>query len=181
MKKSILTPVILLLALSSAMAQQTELDNLQYSVSADVPMEVLAAVEADHPGMNILEHLSSPSVSPKKELIKQVEINSVSEYDAVYYALIKGRDYRKTADYNKQGKLISSTETIKNIAVPRAVLTTIGREYNGWLITKNQAERYTSSTYSNVFYEVWLKNGRKKQQLTLNAAGLILSKKRPEY
>lgn len=180
MKKSILIliPVISLFVLSGAVAQQLDIEEIQYSVKNNVPQEVLDAVESDYPGMNIQEHLLSPSVSLEEELKKQKQIENLPEIYPVYYALIKGKEYEKKADYNKEGKLISSTETIKNVALPRAVLNTIGREYNGWLVTKNQAERYTSSTYNNVLYEVWLKNGRKKQQLTIDATGKILVKKR---
>lgn len=166
--------MILLLALSGAMAQQTEVNNAHQLVTDDVPMAVLAAVESDYPGLKISDHKVTPSGFA--EIDFKNHIQTITKPD--YYAIISGREYRKIATYNKEGELIAATETIKNIAVPRPVYTTIGREYNGWLITKNQATRYMSRTYNNVFYKVWLKNGRKKQQLTMDATGKILEAKR---
>lgn len=177
MKKLIIISLFLFLALSEAMAQQTELKKIRYLVSNDVPGEVLAAVESDYPGMDFQAHLLSPPMDSKKELRElrqQIIIKSIPEY----FAVIKGRHYKKTASYNIDGELITSTERIKNIALPKEIFTTIGREYNGWYIYKNIVTRVKAGTYNNISYEVWLKNGRKKQRLTMDATGKIIKQKR---
>lgn len=174
MKKSFLISLFLLFALNSAWAQQTESTKIQPLVTSDVPTEVLAAVESDYPGMNIRNQLYSPAGPSMRELKRQLQDKNVPEYCAV----VRGRQYRKTASYNKNGELISSTERIKNAAVPHAVLAAIGREYNGWLVTKNLTTRIKAGTYNSVSYKVWLKKGRKKQRITIDATGKILAKKR---
>ncbi len=178
MKKLSLLAAVLLMSLSGINAQQNNL-NVRHAVGEDVPMAVLATIEAGYPGLNIHQHLVAPVPKAKKE--KKLVDNS-SELLQPYYAMFKGRDYWKKEIYNKKGGLLYSSERIRNIALPREVYTFIGREYNGWGIKKNVAIKVIEAgegiSRDVVYYKVLLQNGKKKQWVQLDERGNIYARRR---
>ena len=173
MKKLSLLSVILLGCFGGINAQENNM-NIRHSVAQDVPMEVLASIESENPGLNIRQHLVAAVPLVKKvKRVNEISLETLQPYVALY----KGRDYRKRELYTKEGNLIYSREQIKNVVLPLPVYKYIGRHYNGWLIKKNVAitimDVSTATPRDITYYRVLLQDGKKKEWLRLDERGNV--------
>ena len=163
-KLSLLIPIILLLSLGGIHAQQNYM-KFSHGVAKNVPMEVLAAIDAGYPGLKIQQQLLAPAQGPSQ----------------TYYVHHKGKNYLKRGKYNKEGKLLYSKEKIHNVALPVLVYKYIGREYNGWAIKKTMVvktiETSPSTPRHSTYFKVLLQNGKKKQRVLLDEHGKLYSRK----
>lgn len=177
--KSLSLIFALLLACSGGIYAQGSSAKVRHSIAQDVPMEVLATIESGYPGLNIHQHLVVPEPVVKK--VKRID-KIRSEPLRPYFAIYKGRDYRKREVYTKGGELIYSRERVGNVALPHAVYNYIGREYNGWLIKKNVAIKIVDKSATNPrnvkYFKVLLQDGKKKKRLLLDEQGNIYSRRR---
>lgn len=177
MKKLSLIFVLLLACLSGIYAQGNNA-NVRHSIAQNVPVEVLAAIESGYPGLHIRQNLVSPETVVKVKRVNKISSGAFNPYFAIY----KGRDYRKREAYTKEGELLYSRERIEDVALPRAVYEFIGREYNGWLIKKNVAieivDKSAASPRDVKYFKVLLLDGKRKKRLLLDEHGNIYSRKR---
>lgn len=157
---------------------QQEQEKVILWIDSNVPKEVLAAIEAECPGLNRHQHLfASAHVLKKEKKVKRI----FSWPSQTYHVQYKGKDYRKSVIYDKEGHLLFSKESIHNIAMPDAVYKYIGKEYNGWMIKKaavvKTIETGASAPRPTVYYKVLLQNGKEKQRQLFSEHGEVYSRK----
>ncbi|WP_224998771.1 hypothetical protein [Cesiribacter sp. SM1] len=177
MKKLSLLAIILLISLGGVNAQK-KLVKVSPWIEANVPQEVLAAMETKNPGLNMSQHLTA-AVDKAKKVKNGNKIYSWSS--PTYHVQYKGKNYRKTEVYDKEGNLIHSKESMFNAAMPREVYRYIGREHNGWLIKRTEiikkVETGAATARHTVQYKVLLQHGKKKQWVLLNEQGGLYSRR----
>lgn len=79
------------------------------------------------------------------------------------------------ASYDKDGKLLSTAERFKDIALPNAVRTAIGTRFPGWTISKDfYLVDYYEDQGAKKVYKVMLENGDKRIRVKTNEKGEFL-------
>lgn len=172
----------MLLVLGSTMGQQIEKrKNLYQKVDQDIPSEVLAAIEKDIPGFHVEKE--PVLASSKKNENKMLPLQK-AELRKTYVVLTKERSLttkkssKKRAYYNAQGICISSSEISRDIALPRIILNTMGREYDGWTLVSNKVTIHEKGALRTVLYELQLKNGKDKERILLNEQGQLVKNRK---
>lgn len=177
MKTLIFITLILLISGSAVNAQMAN-TKLRHKISQDVPMKVLTAVEANHPGLNIHQHLIEPASAPKRNKKIRKARKRALPIAKFYLVFTSGKNYYKKELYNQEGILIYSSEKIRNVALPLAVRQYIGREYNGWLLKSVKAIRRIFRDGKELeYYKIVLRNGKDKKHLRLDDQGVIYARK----
>lgn len=180
MKKFKSSLLIMLLVVSTAMAQQTaNQKDIRQEVAEDVPLAVLSAVEKNNLGFQFQKESpvtaakESRVVSPKTEKFKRDFLVTTRS------SSLNGRSHKKErAFYQADGSFVSSKTIKKNFALPQRVLNTIGKEYNGWLLVKTKTVVEEKGDVSTVYYKAVLQNGKRRENILLNRAGQIVKNKR---
>jgi hypothetical protein len=172
MKKVSLSLIVILMVTGSALAQQTDGQKPIYQkVEADAPQAVLDAVERNNKGFEF-----------KSE--EKAVISKLVESKESYVADVRGRSLNnkshtlKRTLYNADGSVISSREELLNHALPKLVLRTIGKEYNGWQLVRTRSVIEEEGDSRKVYYTAVLKNGKSKERIMLNESGQIVKNKR---
>lgn len=138
MKKLSLIALVLLVSAMGANAQEVNTKTRQ-KADENVPIAVLAAIEANHPGLTFQQQLMEPAPAPRKEKkIRKAKKIRTATTTQLYQVLSGGKNYKKRELYNQDGALVYSKERIRNTALPLVVRQYIGREYNGWLIKRDK-------------------------------------------
>jgi len=79
------------------------------------------------------------------------------------------------AVYDASGKLLSTVERYKNIALPPAVRNAVGNQYSNWTITKDiYLVTYNSDNGAAKVYKLVLQNGTKRMRVKVNEKGEFL-------
>lgn len=81
------------------------------------------------------------------------------------------------ATYDKEGKLTSTAERFRDVALPAEVRKAVGNRYPGWRITKDVylVNYYGDKRESSKVYKVVLENGDKRIRARLNEKGEFLN------
>ncbi|AHM61946.1 hypothetical protein D770_18470 [Flammeovirgaceae bacterium 311] len=172
MKKLSLSFLAILLVMGTAGAQQEENHKVvRQQVAEDVPQAVLEAVEKNHEGFQFQEEETVPRTRKKqsrKNYLADIRSNSSS-----------GKTYSMNKTYYKaDGTVISSRIDLRNCALPKTALRTIGKEFNGWLLVRTKSVVEIEGDTNLVYYKAVLKNGNKKAHVLLNEDGQIVKNKR---
>ncbi len=79
------------------------------------------------------------------------------------------------AAYDKNGKLLRTTEKYKNVAVPATIRETIAKRYPQWSITKDvYLVTYHDTGKTTKKYKILLEKGDKRMRLKMDDKGTIL-------
>lgn len=79
------------------------------------------------------------------------------------------------AMYNSEGKLISTAERFKNVALPEVVRSSVLTRFPGWAITKDiYLVKYSDAEGGKMVYKMVLANGSKRIRIKSNEQGEIL-------
>lgn len=181
MKKLSFLVLILLISIGGLHAQKAN-KKIQYQVDENVPLAVLAAIEANQPGLNFQhqQQMAEAFMAKESKARKGKRINPVNPrgiYQA-YQVSSSGKDYKKRELYTKEGKLIYSREMIRNTPLPLAIRQYIGREYNGWLVKRDMViTKVSRDGVKQKFYKVLVQNGKDKKLLRLTEEGLVFARK----
>ena len=172
MKKLSLLLVMLLLSLSGIDAQQNKM-KISSRADKDAPTLVLAdAADPDPSGHKPLSRAEGEEEKIKKDLSAQSLFTFVEH---------RGKGYWKKVTYKYDGTMVHSIERRHNVALPKAVYKSIGREYNGWQINKTavvkEIEIRSNAPQHSTYYKVHLQNGKDKERILLDEHGKIYSRK----
>jgi hypothetical protein len=84
-------------------------------------------------------------------------------------------DGKILAEYDKDGKIIRTTEKFKNIALPKDVATSVAKRFPGWTLSKNvYYVHYTEPYGGKKMYELTLENGDKRLKVKTDDKGNFL-------
>jgi hypothetical protein len=79
------------------------------------------------------------------------------------------------AVYDASGKLLSTVERYRNIALPLAVKTAVVNQYPNWGITKDvYLVTYNQDSGAEKIYKLVLQNGNKRLRVKVNEKGTLL-------
>ncbi|WP_224999415.1 hypothetical protein [Cesiribacter sp. SM1] len=172
MKKVSLSLLVILMITGTAVAQQTASQKPVYQkVEASAPQAVLDAVERHNKGFEFKS-------KKRAVLAKKLETKESYVADVKSRSLDKKSHAFKRTLYKADGSVISYREELLNHALPKPVLRTIGKEYNGWLLVRTRTVTEERGDARKVFYTAVLKNGSKKERIMLNETGQIVKSKR---
>lgn len=141
----------------------------------EVPKLVLDAVQSDFPAYIMKDVHAVPLQFMEEDKIITKAMSSGTDYESFEIRLIgKGKDL--SATYDKMGKLISSTEHLKNVSPPAEVRNSLAKAYPGWTIVKDSYSKvdYANGKQMNHF-RIILENKGKKMKVYTNGEGNILN------
>ncbi len=167
---------IVLLATALQSFGQEMTDYRMTVAKSDVPTPILKAVEADFPGARLVEFAAIPLDYVDGEVFLD-KIGAPSDaYDTFAITLdSKGREF--TAEYQRDGKLISTMEQLKNVTPPPAVRNAVEKAYPGWEITKDSYSMvHHRDGKKKERYRLVLAKNRQKVKVYTDAKGKILNK-----
>jgi hypothetical protein len=139
----------------------------------DEPKAVMAAIQNDFPGAIAKDFAFLPSKLYGKEWNLQLA-GDTDETINFYQVQVNEKDVLYTAVYDKEGKLMSSKETIKTSRVPYAVVTS-AKKFTGWKMEDTHEIIKTNGTKATVSYKVRLKKGIEHKNVFFDPQGNIIS------
>lgn len=141
-----------------------------------VPEEVVTAVEKDFKGFSVVEYKAVPvTIVEDKVTITDDKDFDPSKYDS-YQVTLLGKGTSMQANYDADGKLLSTFESIKDKALPIAVDRAIIKKYPNATI---ESDRYVATHFENngkttVHYHVKIKNNGKIHRMYVDGNGNII-------
>lgn len=160
--------LLLLVGMATGQAQIIQLDEAKVSAKDG---KVKANSELN---FTVLETYSNQfQKNPIAFMKENFDINAVimdlqnSDYDS-YVVEFKNRKGHLIANFDNEGKLLSTSQAFKNIALPLAICRDLVTNHKGWAMTKNQ---YLASGTGDVLdkevYKITLKNGKETRRVKI--------------
>jgi len=115
------------------------------------------------------EFIKNPIAFMKKNfdihlVLKEMENQNLDSYVVEF----KNRKGHLIANFDKQGKLLGTSQAFKNIALPLPICRDLVTNYKGWTMTKNQ---YLASGEGDVLdkelYKITMKNGNQTRRVKI--------------
>lgn len=140
-----------------------------------VPTVVLKSITEDFPEAMVVQYSAIPITIIDEHLYIQ-DIIDGEEGDADTYLIeLSGKNGAIRATYDRYGNLISSSEKLKNVPLPRAIQLSIGRHFPEWAVV---GDKIMLSSLKNgslkTHYRVRLKKGKETHRVLFDANGNIL-------
>jgi hypothetical protein len=155
---------------------------LGFSIHA-LAQEVLPEVKVTAVSYKYLTAVGQKDAAPAVKMLErraaEYDVKSSDfyedEYDD-YFVSFYIPDGQILAAYDKDGKLLRTAEKYKNVAVPKAVRTSVASRFPNWVISKdvylvNYQEE--NNTVKKV-YKLTLENGDKRMKVKVNEKGEFL-------
>ena len=118
---------------------------------------------------------------PVKELQKKVAEYEVSDADfyrddyALYYVSFFIPEGKVLAAYDGDGNLIRTAEKYKDIALPKAVMASVAKNYPKWVVKKDiYLVNYYHKKGAKKMYKLKMVNGDKTIRIKVNEEGVIM-------
>lgn len=93
------------------------------------------------------------------------------EHD-IYFVSFYIPDGELLATYDKDGKLLSTVERFKNVALPQTIAQAIVKRFPNWTIPKDfYLVKYREQSGSKKLYKITLENGDKRVKIKVNENG----------
>jgi hypothetical protein len=79
------------------------------------------------------------------------------------------------ATYDSTGKLLSTAERFRDVALPQPVRSAVTKRFPGWAISKDVYRvQYQDNRESRMVYKIMLQNGNKRLRVKTNESGEFL-------
>lgn len=105
----------------------------------------------------------------KFDINRLLEDNEDSGYES-YTVTFKSSKGYLSAEYNREGSLVSSHQEFRNIALPRQASADLYKDHQGWTMVRNKHIISTrNGEVTKDFYKVRLRNGQKGKSLKIIA------------
>ena len=86
-----------------------------------------------------------------------------------YQVKLKSANGTLHADFDRKGKLGSTTERFENIVLPRPLMAQLLRDYQGWTMVKNvHITRGENGRVAKEFYRIKLENGKQSKKIKIS-------------
>jgi hypothetical protein len=150
---------------STEVVTATEIDK------ADVPVEVIGAVQKDFPGGEITGYYSVPGevVTSDWDVTKlsKTKPQKVKHYELV----VKGAGFNVKALYDKSGNLLWITEQIAYDDLPASVKSYISQDEPGFTVVSNSVKQKYTKKKENTVYIVKINKGKDNKTLYFDKNG----------
>ncbi|MCB0668602.1 MAG: hypothetical protein KDC80_22410 [Saprospiraceae bacterium] len=102
-----------------------------------VPPQIVQSVAKDFPGLTISEYASIPvSIIEDNLYIYSGDPMMNPDFDT-YMVTLESKRGQIRATYDRNGKLISKSENLIDVPLPKSVEATIGKEFPGWVVARD--------------------------------------------
>ena len=102
-----------------------------------VPPQIVESVAKDFPGLTISEYASIPVAIVEDNLFVYSRDPMANPDFDTYVVTLESKRGEIQATYDRDGKLISKSENLKDVPLPRVIENTIGKEFPGWVVAKD--------------------------------------------
>lgn len=139
-----------------------------------VPTVIIEAVDYEFGDFEIIEFYAIPIEFIEEDVYINRNIESDEDYDT-YQVTLKGKNSKMVATYNKEGKLLSTVEHLKNVAPNIEVKKAVLRDFSGWTITKDHYKMtHFGDKKKKERYKLNLEKGNAKMVVFMDGKGKIL-------
>lgn len=141
-----------------------------------VPAEVVTAVEKDFKDYSVVDYSAIPVTMVEDNVVVTADKDfAPSDYDS-YEVKLSGKNTTMNAYYDSDGRLVSTYESIKDIALPSLIDRAITGKYPK---AKVLSDRYVSTYYgmdgkTKVHYHVKIMNNGKEHRMYIDGNGNIV-------
>lgn len=140
----------------------------------EMPAAIIEEIATDFGDLEVVEFYALPIEFIEEEVYVNEDFDNNEDYDT-YQVILKGKQGRINATFNKKGQLLSTVEHLKNVAPNIAVRRSIADNFSGWTITK---DHYKMTHFSNEQkkerYKINLVKGDSKMVVYMDGKGEIL-------
>nr|WP_321227951.1 hypothetical protein [uncultured Psychroserpens sp.] len=139
-----------------------------------VPAVIIEAIDTDFGDYEMVEFYAIPIEFIDEEVYINRNIDSDEDYDT-YQVILKGKNSKIVSTYNKEGKLLSSVERLKNTEPTLEVRNAMAKAFPGWIITKDHYKmNYYSGKQKKERYKLIITKGKEKKVVFMDGKGEIL-------
>ena len=152
-----------------------------FTIIAPAQVKTLPSITLLARNYKYLRSLDNKEVAqPVQMLEQQAAVYDVKEseffqddFDTYYVSFYLPMGYI-LAIYDSTGKLLSTAEKFKNVAVPSVVRTAVIERYPNWAISKNiYRVNFEDAKGAKQVYKLVLENGKKRIRVKVNEKGEI--------
>lgn len=146
-----------------------------------VPKAIIETIKTNYPNFIVKEYKAIPLDYVSEKVFVNNDITSLDDFDTFQVSLREKQGNGLgvlVLLYNREGKLLSTYETLKDEALPYNVEVNIAKEFPGWTIKKDKfklvqlADKSDSETYKFI-----LEKGKKTMRVYTDKNGMLLNKK----
>lgn len=138
-----------------------------------VPTVVIEATETDFPGYIVEEYNAVPAGYVQEDVYVNKSVNP-TDMDG-YEIVLTSKGEKLVANYDDNGHLMSTEESLRNVAPPLAVSRSVQSSYPGWTISRDSYHMTKLSdgeTAEN--YKLLLTKDGKKKHIYTDVDGVII-------
>lgn len=153
---------------------QTELFRAKLKKEA-IPAVVLESITEDFPYAEVTEYAAIPVTIIDEQVYVHMNAEAMDgDYDT-YVITVAGKSGAVYATYDREGNLLSTAENLKNVVLPRAIQTSIGRHFPGWgVVGDKMVMTSLRNGKQKTHYKVKLKKGKEHHKVVFDADGNII-------
>lgn len=144
---------------------------------SEIPVEVIESFRKDFSGNTAEVWEIVPATLVEEGYV-------VSGYDDLngakltsYSVTLKGTNFKSEAIYDQNGEMKFFKETIKDTALPVAIVNAVTSKFPGYRILKDQ-ETIKSGKKTLIHYRVVIEKGKEKKALAVDSTGKILKERK---
>jgi|GEM_PF-480084 len=172
MKKFILNLALVLCA-STGFAQNTLYQTkLEKKV---VPAVVLESVSTDFPEGVVAEYAAIPVEIIEDRVYTRTNEHASDEDYSTYVVILTGKSGNIHATYNRDGELLNTSESLKNVPLPHPIQVSVARHFPGW---NTGADKMLMTSIAGgkqkTHYKVKLYKGKETHHVVFDADGNII-------
>ena len=174
MKKLVILCLVMATSAASMIAQETELFTAKLKKEA-IPATVIESIAEDFPEVTITEYAAVPiTVIDDAVYVRTNQEAMGRDYDT-YLITMTGKNGQFRVSYDKTGKLLSSVEVLKDVALPVPIRTSIGRHFPGWAVVGDKEVMTTiKDGKQRSHYKVILEKDKEKHYVVFDGDGNIV-------
>jgi len=160
--------LFLLVGFTTGQAQIIQLEEARVSaknVKVKTDAEIKFSVVENHAN----EFIKNPIAFMKKNFDIRLVIEEMKNpnYDS-YVVEFRNSKGHLTANFDKEGALLSTVQTFKDIPVPLDVARELVKNHKGWKMTKNQYQASgKGELLDKEIYRITLKNGKETRRVKI--------------
>lgn len=174
MKNLIFPLVLAVLAVTSVSAQ----DRIFYAKlkTSEVPAEVITACAKDlEDGMTVTEYRALPLEMVEEGWFVNYNKDIADKDYNTYEVRFSGNNLTGEATYDANGNLISFVENVEDVALPRPIQKSIGKNFEGWAVANDhEIVTINKNNEQKVYYRVNLIQGKEKKRVIFDGDGNLV-------
>ena len=116
-----------------------------------VPEVIISSLERDFPGYSVVRYSSNPMEFVEGDVVLNRDVLSAENYDA-YDISLMGKGKELVTTYDRNGKLIYTSEHLKQFTPPASIRNAITEAYPGWTL---EQDTYTMVHYTRGEKKEW--------------------------